>query len=208
MRRPCLKAPIPEIFEAAEKLTLALQAHLRGIPQNVAELIIATDVPGMAAWTESIWGKSSDKVHGFRKLPDSPPYLELADRPVPRMPTRADRMEILQRDGFHCRFCGIPVIAAETRARIHALYPGALRWGSRNSEQHAAFQCMWLQFDHVLPNQRGGTSGPENVVITCAPCNFGRMEWTIEEARLLDPRERKLRPTWSGFTNWRGLEGF
>ena len=26
--------------------------------------------------------------------------------------------------------------------------------GSANASQHAAFRCLWLQFDHVLPNSR------------------------------------------------------
>ena len=43
---------------------------------------------------------------------------------------------------------------------------------------------MWLQFDHLLPNQGGGDSKLDNVVVTCAPCNFGRMDHTLEEVGL------------------------
>src|SRR5262249_38234103 len=60
----------------------------------------------------------------------------------------------------------------------------------------------------VLPNSRGGGSTLENVVVTCAPCNFGRMETTLAEARLTDPLSRPTARKWSGFDRWDGLERF
>jgi 5-methylcytosine-specific restriction endonuclease McrA len=61
---------------------------------------------------------------------------------------------------------------------------------------------MWLQFDHLLPHQRGGDSSAESVVITCAPCNFGRMDRTLEEVGLDDPRLRPVDPVaWNGLTD-------
>ncbi|WP_421839919.1 HNH endonuclease [Novosphingobium sp.] len=62
-----------------------------------------------------------------------------------------------------------------------------------------------MQFDHVLPNSRGGSSDLDNMAITCAPCNFGRMEYTLEEARLSDPRLEFRRDTWDGYGQWDGL---
>jgi 5-methylcytosine-specific restriction endonuclease McrA len=124
------------------------------------------------------------------------------------MPDALVQALIIERDGFHCRFCGIPVIRAQVRRAMHSAYPNALPWGRTNATQHAAFQCMWLQFDHVLPNTRGGRSDLENLIVTCAPCNFGRMEWTIAEIGLLDPRGRVLLDHWSGYRRWRGLEEF
>jgi hypothetical protein len=80
-------------------------------------------------------------------------------------------------------------------------YPDALPWGRTNPTQHAAFQGLWMQFDHVLPHSRGGDNSLENVVITCAPCNYGRMHWTLDEVGLVDPRKM---PTHK--TSWDGLE--
>jgi hypothetical protein len=76
-----------------------------------------------------------------------------------------------------------------------------LRWGRTNGEQHAAFQCMWLQYDHIVPHKRGGATDLENLVVTCAPCNFGRMNRTLEEVGLEDPRAFPVVPT-----TWDGLE--
>jgi len=35
-------------------------------------------------------------------------------------------------------------------------------------------------------HSRGGDNSFENMVITCAPCNYARMEFTLEELGLLD----------------------
>jgi 5-methylcytosine-specific restriction endonuclease McrA len=60
---------------------------------------------------------------------------------------------------------------------------------------------MWMQFDHVVPHSRGGDNSLENVIVTCAPCNFGRMERTLEEVGLIDPRTLSFLAT-----PWDGLE--
>jgi hypothetical protein len=76
-----------------------------------------------------------------------------------------------------------------------------VQWGRKNVEQHAALQAMWLQYDHVLPHARGGNNDLDNIVITCAPCNFGRMDYLVEEVGLVDPREHDAIKS-----NWDGLE--
>jgi len=119
------------------------------------------------------------------------------------MPTLAEKRQLHVRDGFHCRVCGIPVIRQEVRQRLRDAYPSALQWEGRNVEQHAAFQAMWVQYDHVIPHARGGTNEADNMLITCAPCNYGRMNYTFAEVGLIDPRTRP--PIQS---MWDGLERF
>lgn len=82
-------------------------------------------------------------------------------------------------------------------------YPESLPWGGTNPEQHAAFQCMWLQFDHILPHARGGDNSVNNVVVTCAPCNYGRSSKVLCEVGLIDPRGLPVHTT-----SWDGLERF
>jgi 5-methylcytosine-specific restriction endonuclease McrA len=120
------------------------------------------------------------------------------------MPTTGEKRLLFERDGFHCRFCGIPIIRREVRERIRQVYPDALPWGRTNPTQHAAFQAMWAQYDHVLPHARGGANDLNNVVIACAPCNFARMNNTLEEVGLLDPRTREpVRSDWDGLERFR-----
>lgn len=205
--RRCFRQPIPEIFHAAVQLKQAVEAHLAGARRQCAQLIADADIPEIAVWTDSLWGKLRSDIHRFRILPDSPPAYDLAQRPTPRMPTADVKRAVIARDGFHCRFCGIPVIPRSVRAAMSKDYPEA-RWGTRNVDQHAAFQCMWLQFDHCLPNKRGGDSSQANIIITCAPCNFARMDWTIAEAGLEDPRNCSPEPSWSGYESWTGLTNY
>jgi hypothetical protein len=203
--RQCLLEPNSECFEAAELLSLAVDAHLAGERHEAARLIRAADIPAVREFTESAWGSGAKKRHGFIAVPDAPLFLPIKDRPKPRMPTLQTQQAVLQRDGYHCRFCGLPVIHKSMRQLVRQLYPDVLGWGSINASQHAAFQCLWLQFDHVLPNCRGGKSDADNVVVTCAPCNFGRMETTLAEARLIDPLSHPTPSKWTGFEVWDGL---
>lgn len=176
----CLKKPIPEIFEAAELLKQAVDAHYTGNQKLAEKLIIEADNPMIREWTESIWGTNGiysslkNKIGDAKMVPN-----EMRDSL--RMPNKSTQIELLQRDGFYCRFCRIPVIRKEVREHFKKIYPKAMTWGKTNQSQHAAFQAMWLQFDHIVPHARGGKTTHENMVITCAPCNYGRMNFLLEE---------------------------
>jgi len=117
------------------------------------------------------------------------------------MPNKSQIAQIHERDGFHCRYCGVPVIRPEIRKRAVTLYPEVVTWGNSNATQHAGFQAMWAQYDHVVPHSSGGTNELDNLVLTCAPCNFGKMSYRLEELGLLDPRD--FEPSHS---TWDGLE--
>jgi len=91
------------------------------------------------------------------------------------------------------------VIRKEVRDRFRKLYPDEVPWGKTNKDAHAAFQAMWAQYDHILPRSRGGGSELSNIVITCAPCNFGRGDYILEEFGLIDPRTRNpIQSPWDG----------
>jgi ribosomal protein L37E len=179
--RACLRQPIPQIFEAAQLLQSAAKAHRRGDRKTAAQLFEQANMPAVREWTESIWGKHRPEILCVRPVPNSPPLLAKADRIKRRMPPSVDQKRLIAHYGYQCAFCGIPLIHPRVRKRAAKLYPEAVPWGRTNPTQHAAFQAMWLQFDHVLPHARGGDNSFENLVITCAPCNFGRMNYTLAE---------------------------
>ena len=195
MRRACLREPIPDIFEAARLLDQAATAHLEGLRPRVIELLLAANMPSVRDWAESLWGANCKYV------PENLVSPRGGDRQALRMPNTAMRRQLHQRDGYHCRFCGIPVIRAEVRKLFHGSYPEVTLWGRRNIEQHAGFQTMWAQYDHVTPHSAGGENTLENLVVTCAPCNFAKMQYTLEQLDLLDPRARPPKST-----EWDGLE--
>ena len=190
----CFREPIPEIFDVARYLDAATSAHLQGEHDIASKLFELANSQIVREWLESIWGKGSPYVI-ISKLPP----IETQTKVEARMPTSAQINELHRRDGFHCRFCGIPVIRAEVRKRASELYPQAVTWGRTNASQHAAFQALWAQYDHVVPHSAGGTNELENLVITCAACNFGKMSYRLEELGLQDPRGfPAVRSTWDG----------
>jgi len=200
--RLCLRDPIPEIAEAARLLDEAVSAHIDGEPTEAERLIRAANMPVIREWLDSVWGANSPYVQ-YRVVPDAPPLLPKHQRIPVRMPSTEEKSRLLQRDGYQCRFCAMPVIRGEIRRRIAKAYPNALQWGRLNVAQHAAFQAMWVQYDHMVPHARGGTNDLNNMVITCAACNFGRMNYLAAEVGLSDPRLRQ-----PFRTKWDGLERF
>jgi 5-methylcytosine-specific restriction endonuclease McrA len=198
--RTCLREPIPEIADAARFLDEAVSAHLSKNFALADELIRRANMPAVREWVESIWGKNTGLLPNHGGIASIQKELRVKQR----MPTLAQKTELLRRDGYHCRFCGIPVIRTEMRKRIHAVYPDALPWGRRNIDQHAAFQAMWVQYDHLVPHASSGTNDLENIVITCGPCNFGRIHYSLEEVGLIDPRTREpVRSSWDGLERFR-----
>ena len=194
MSKRCFRDPINEIFDAAKYLDAAVSAHLNGHNALSKDLFSLANDPKIWEWTDSIWGKNSEYV-SVTKMDN----LHTSPKAKSRMPSVLQKKELHERDGHHCRFCGIPVIRAEIRKVLHNHYPISIPWGSKNSAQHAAFQCMWAQYDHVVPHSGGGANDLANLVITCAACNFGKMEYTLKELDLLDPRDfEPIISTWDG----------
>lgn len=203
-----LRDPIPEIFLAAHLLDRAVGAHLCGDHMAAQSLIQQANTAAVRKWTESLWGNRRDnpeqeKFIRKRKVATAPPNFAKANRSKLRDPSAATKRAMVEKYGYNCVFCGIPVIREEIRKALNSTYPEIKIWGAGNINQHAALQCMWLQYDHVLPHARGGDSLIENMVVTCAPCNYGRGDFTLEEVGLIDPRTRPIHKT-----SWDGLERF
>ena len=203
-RRLCISNPVPQVLDAARYLDAAVSAHLQGKRALAEELIRLADMPEIYKWLKPIWANS--KVHVIAPSEvETQPILGKELRAKTRMPAgNTWKTHIHERDGYNCRFCGMPVIRAEVRARINSNYPSVARWGPKELEQHAAFQAMWAQYDHVVPHAKGGTNDLENIVLTCAACNFGRAEYSLEEVGVADPRDRPpVRTTWDGLERFK-----
>lgn len=206
--KDCFRVPIPEIFEAADLLDLAVTAHMLGKSTIAEEAIREADIPVIGDWLDSIWlGPWVAPYKALTKVEGLPPLVAKKDRAEPRDATTAMKRALVERDGHHCRFCGIPLVRPEVRKALTNRYPDAARWtGSRAAEQHRGLQVMWMQFDHVLVHSRGGETTMENLVVTCPACNYGRDRFMLAEVGLRDPRTRIRKPYWHGRDRWDGLE--
>lgn len=192
----CFRSPIQEIYDCAKYLDAAVSAHISGHTDIADRLFRLANDPIVRSWTESIWGSNSQYVNITKK---QPPQTKSKEKD--RMPS-ADMKKVLHgRDGYHCRFCGLPVVHPDIRKTLHKKYPEAIPWGRTNIQQHAGFQCLWLQYDHVFPHSAGGGNTLSNLVITCSACNYGKKDYTLNELGLLDPREFPVITS-----QWDGLE--
>lgn len=201
--RRCLLPPPHQVWEASAQLLEAVRLHGAGKRQGAADCFRAADLDVLGAWFKKVVGPYDQDIHGARPLVLYPPKLPPHERSRPRMLGSTDKRRILERDGFHCRFCEMPVAPKETIRLIARTYPNDARWTDVASEQHRFFQAANLQYDHIVPHSRGGESTVDNMVVTCAVCNYGRMSSTLEESLLLDPREFPLRKS-----DWDGLQAF
>jgi 5-methylcytosine-specific restriction endonuclease McrA len=200
--RDCLREPIPELLHSAWLLDRAVSAHLSGDRSKASKYFLSADTNTVRDWIESLWGSK-------KNWPEQESYLRYREINTPlsaksmnsdRMPTVNTKRELIKRDGYNCRFCGLPVVPTAIRKAIHKDYPIEVKWGKRNIDQHAGFQALWLQFDHVIPYAYGGESSLENMVISCAGCNYGRGDFTLEQLGLNNPLDRSPHST-----NWDGL---
>ncbi len=202
MRR-CLLAPPPQVWRASEYLLEAAHLHNSGDKRGAAERFRAANLAVIGDWFAKVVGPYSESIHGPRPSILEPPKLPMHVRKRPRMVGSADKRAIVARDGFHCRFCEMPVLPKETIKTVSRTYPDDAPWTDIAAEQHRFFQAANLQYDHIVPHSRGGESSIDNMVVTCAVCNYGRMSNTLAESFLFDPRTFPVRRS-----NWDALECF
>lgn len=190
MRR-CIKEPIPEIFAAWDAMKEAVDAHVHGDFARAEALFRQADAREVWDWLNSAWVGVIKNVVEMKPTGDST-VVPKSERDPDRNIAPHIRAAVLERDGYRCRYCGIPVIHADIRKIAAKLYPSSVDWDNRDpSKQHAGFQSLWLQFDHVEPHSHGGRSSVENVVISCALCNFGKDRFTLRQLHVEDPRLRE-----------------
>jgi 5-methylcytosine-specific restriction endonuclease McrA len=201
--RLSIREPIPEIFEAYYLLSAAADAHLHGQFAAAETLFARANITAVYDWAWTDWRnprlniRVSKPENDTSKVPSSERDKDLGV---------AQKRALVARDGHCCRYCGIPVIDADVRKLVHKWYAEAVPWRTGAPEkQHSAFSCMWLQYDHIVPLSHGGHSNEDNVVVSCALCNFGKQEFTLRQLDIADPRLRPPVPTrWDGLERLRG----
>lgn len=189
----------PAHADVVQALTNASEAHVQGDMARANALLGDADIHGMTDYVLRIIGKVDAAIHRQARTPDAVLLIPKAQQVG--MPGAAEQRKIFERDGWHCRCCGVPVVSPQARACLSACH-SALRWGKRNAERHAGVFALMASLDHALPRSRGGNNDPSNLLTACWPCQFGRMDWTFEEVQIADPRTSPAHPRLAG---WKGL---
>lgn len=107
------------------------------------------------------------------------------------------RIQIGERDGWHCRYCALPVV---WEGFFRTLL--AVEFSDIGDSVNDLWRIFALSPDHVVPLAAGGDNTPSNVVTACGTCNYAKGHCLLDELGLDDPRDR--RPFADG---WKGLVG-
>jgi len=139
------------------------------------------------------WFISTAQVAGARRHtalgePDAEaPEVPKAAQDTPRISVSLAR-SVLERDGYRCRYCNIPVIYTNEARKLRALFGTEnFQMSKSNQVAHGTLRAFYNSFDHVVPLSRGGRTSLENLVTACYPCNFGKDNFTLSQLRLQSP---------------------
>jgi 5-methylcytosine-specific restriction endonuclease McrA len=110
--------------------------------------------------------------------------------------------QVYARDSYRCRYCGLDLFAIPAFKRFQRnVGPEVFPISKTHRNKDSAGACLVFRpvADHVEPWSRGGRTDLDNLVTACWPCNFGKMEYTVEELGISDPRTRSPVATgWDG----------
>ena len=201
--RPCILEPSAELRAGAELVRSAVEAAVGG------KLIAAREL------LDALRGEVVNEhwVLGRRVVADAMTVAGVADarrsalphEPAPPLKRRArDTAETLKRtvftrDGYHCRYCEIPLIDKRARVWLTNQFPDTFFYRSKVTGEHHPFAAaLTASHDHVVPIQRGGADVAANLVTACRPCQFLKGARTIESLGVADPRARPPLSGWDG----------
>lgn len=111
------------------------------------------------------------------------------------------KLEILRRDAFTCRYCGIKTVFLPVLGVLSLMFPDRFPVDNGWTVQgtHPAYALLSSTFDHVVAVTQGGETDLNNLVTACWPCNSGKSNYSVEEVGF------ELLP--ASDSDWDGLTG-
>ena len=198
--RPSFVPAIPALDEAATLLSRAADALISEDNERACVFLRKADMPVLHEHATRIMGKLNDEIHRYRQIKGTPHPDTPHEKRDKSMPSASVQNAVYERDGYRCRYCGCRVVLKAARTAMKAIVPDGINWPSDSDKhKHGAFLALQACVDHLVPREKGGDNDPENLVTACWPCNFGKMNYLIEELSLADPRSRPpVRDEWDG----------
>ena len=208
--RECI-LPYPPEFERS--IDLLLQAALlakKGGEQRVKQaqsLIKQMADADMRSWFDDL-AQNSGKVRLeiLNRTPEKLVGNKLIKRPTTKLES-----QVIQLQGFHCRYCGIRLVPNNQLKKLQCLVGYETlpnRSQDKNKTKNTDIHGIWLltraAVDHVEPVAQGGqdVNRVENLVACCWSCNYGKWKYTLKELELDNPLCRPVKKTdWSGLTD-------
>jgi 5-methylcytosine-specific restriction endonuclease McrA len=131
-------------------------------------------------------------------------------RPKPIVTVRLDPVaspqrfarEVLRRDGYRCRYCGVRLIPKEVlKAFSRVVGQDSFCTSGTNLQRHGVVLAFRANVDHVVPWKLGGRTELQNLVSACWSCNYGKGVFTLDQIGVDDPRLRSMPAS----DDWDGL---
>ena len=207
--RECV-LPYPRSFERSIDLLLEAAVFVSQGDSGrdpARDLIKQMDDQEMRSWFDD-FAQNAGKVRleMLGRKPQVPTGKSTVKRPTPRF-----ELDIIRRDGFHCRYCGIRIVPNAQFKKLQEVVGyetlpnrSQARRLTRNTDIHGIWLLTRATVDHVEPVSAGmaDVNRPENLVASCWPCNYAKWKYTIEDLELDHPNMRRIKSTgWLGLTD-------
>jgi 5-methylcytosine-specific restriction endonuclease McrA len=180
----------PFLAQSFQEFEAAVRCAVRGDIAAGLEHLERTRHLEIREWFKTI-GQNSGKKR-FQELGS----LEAKESLIERSLVVSGRVnialarQVLQRDHYCCRYCGVQVIYASEARRIRKRFGAEnFQMSQDNDIAHGTLRAFYNSFDHVVPRSRGGQNTADNIVTACYACNFGKDNFTVDQLGLDDPRQ-------------------
>jgi 5-methylcytosine-specific restriction endonuclease McrA len=179
----------------------AVEAFIAGNKNLCLEIIGQIRTAEITEWYIE-HGQMSGRHRKLQLNIPPPETIDIDLRDPVRSPAKLQK-QVFERDSYHCRYCGGKLISQEfLKTFIKRLNSPLFSRGETNLNTHGIIHLTWPVADHVIPWNKGGRTSLDNLVTSCAPCNYGKDGDTIEQLGLIDPFERPVKKSnWYGFKN-------
>lgn len=133
-----------------------------------------------------------------------------------KKPTAKLEKEVLERDHYHCRYCGCKLIDHDVLKKLvqiannNDLKLFKQRYQEDEEEKRVAgnddvaglFFSVCPVSDHVIPYSLHGSTTKENLVSSCYICNYGKQNYTCYQIGIEDPfRRPPVEEKWNGLSD-------
>ena len=183
--------PVPDWFDQQLSVFVkAVQAASLGQREEAIERLTKVRSNDLRDWFVE-HGQISGRFR-LRKLqrpaPDPVPVSERDEQTISAQLAK----EVLERDGYRCRYCGLRVVSKSVLSAFSAVV-GADRFRATgtNAERHGVVLAFRANTDHVKPWRLGGQTSEDNLVTACWSCNYGKAGHTVDQLGIEDPLGRK-----------------
>jgi 5-methylcytosine-specific restriction endonuclease McrA len=179
----------------------AVEAFIAGNKNLCLEIIDQIRTTEITEWYIE-HGQMSGRHRKLQLNIPPPETIDIDLRDPIRSPAKLQK-QVFERDSYHCRYCGGKLISQEFLITfIKRLNSPLFSRGETNLNTHGIIHLTWPVADHVIPWNKGGRTSLDNLVSSCAPCNYGKDGYTIKQLGMIDPFERPVKISdWDGFNN-------